>query len=77
MLRKNISDPSHILRYPEVEVIPDLRQEVEPERILELCEKELRNKVIRMIKVKWKGYPIEEATWKVEENICNNYPSLF
>ena len=26
MLRKYIADPSHILRYPEVEVTPDLRQ---------------------------------------------------
>ena len=40
MLRKYIADPSHILRYPEVEVTPDLRQEVEPERILESSEKE-------------------------------------
>ena len=31
MLRKYIADPSHILRYPEVEVTPDLHQEVEPE----------------------------------------------
>ena len=77
MLRKYIADPSHILRYPEVEVTPDLRQEVEPERILESSEKELRNKVIRMVKVKWKGHPIEEATWETEENIRNSYPSLF
>ena len=77
MLRKYIADPSHILRHPEVEVTPDLRQEVEPERILESSEKELRNKVIRMVKVKWKGHPIEEATWETEENIRNSYPSLF
>ena len=77
MLHKYIADPSHILHYPEVEVTPDLSQEVEPERILESCKKELRNKVIRMVKVKWKGHPIEEATWEVEENIRNNYPSLF
>ena len=77
MLRKYIADPSHILRYPEVEVTPDLRQEVEHERILESSEKELRNKVIRMVKVKWKGHPIEEVTWEVKENICSNYPSLF
>ena len=77
MLCKYIADPSHILHYPKVKVASDLRQEVEPERILESCEKELRNKVIRMVKVKYKGHPIEEATWEVEENICNNYPSLF
>ena len=69
MLCKYIADPFHILRYPEVEVTPDLRQEVEPERILESCEKELRNKVIKMVKVKWKGHPIEEATWETKENI--------
>ena len=77
MLRKYIADPSHILRYPEVEVTPDLRQEVEPERILESSEKELRNKVKRMVKIKWKGHPIEEATWEIEENIRSSYPILF
>ena len=77
MLCKYIVDPSHILCYPEVEVTPNLRQEVEPKIILESCEKELRNKVIRMVKLKWKGHPIEEATWEVENNIRNNYPSLF
>ena len=77
MLRKYIADPSHILRYPEVEVTPDLRQEVEPERILESSEKELRNNVIKMVKVKWKRHPIEEATWETEENIRSSYPSLF
>ena len=77
MLHKYIADPSHILRYLEVEVTPDLRQEVEPERILESCEKKLRNKIIRMVKVKWKGHSNEEAIWELEENIRNNYPSLF
>ena len=77
MLQKSIADPSHILRYPEFEVTPDLRQEVEPERILESSKKELRNKVIRMVKVKWKGHPIKEATWETEDNIRSSYPSLF
>ena len=59
MLHKYIADPSHILLCPEFEVTPDWRQEVEPEKILESCEKELRNKVMKMVKVQWKGHPIE------------------
>ena len=34
MLRKYIADPAHILKCPEVEITPDLKHEVRPEKIL-------------------------------------------
>ena len=51
MLHIYIADLFYILRYLEVEIILNLYQEVELEKILESCEKELRNKVIRMVKI--------------------------
>ena len=35
MLRKYIADPTHILKYPEVEIAKDLNHEVQPEKILD------------------------------------------
>ena len=37
-----------------------------PERILEVRERKLRNRIIRDYLVQWKDLPIEEATWEVE-----------
>ena len=64
MLRKYVSDPAHILRYPEVEITPDHKHEVQPEKILGRSEKQLRNRAIPLLKVKWEGYSAKEATWE-------------
>ena len=77
MLRKYLSDPSHVLQYPEVEITPDLRHKVEPIRVLERSEKRLRNKTIQLVKVQWKGHTEQEATWEREKEIRENYPALF
>jgi hypothetical protein len=37
-----------------------------PEEILEMREKKLRNKSIKEYLIKWKNFPIEDATWEGE-----------
>ena len=37
-----------------------------PERILQVRERKLRNRVIREYLVKWKELPMEDATWEGE-----------
>ena len=39
MLRKYIADPTHILKYPEMEITKDLNHVVQPEKILDRSEK--------------------------------------
>ena len=51
MLRKYISDPSHVLKAPPVELKENLSFEVQPMGIIDKRMKELRNKVISMVKV--------------------------
>ena len=51
MLREYISDPSHVLEAPPIELIEDLSFEVQPVGIVDQRMKELRNKVILMVKV--------------------------
>ena len=63
MLRGYISDPSHVLEAPEIELRDDLSYEKQPMRILGREEKELRNKTISLVKVLWRNHLVEEATW--------------
>ena len=77
MLKKYISDPSHILRQELIEVHEDLTYEEKPIKIIDRQEKKLRNKVIPLVKVQWKNHKYEESTWEREDDIKNSYPELF
>ena len=45
-----------------------------PEKILQMRERKLRNRVIREYLVKWKELPMEDATWEGEQVL--QHPSL-
>ena len=77
MLRKHISDPSHVLETPEIELRDDLSYEEQPVQILGREEKELRNKTISLVKVLWRNHLIEEATWERKDQMRSQYPHLF
>ena len=51
MLRKYVSDPSHVLEAPLVELNEELSFEVQPVGIMDQRIKELRSKTISMVKV--------------------------
>ncbi|KAI3445216.1 hypothetical protein Pfo_001881, partial [Paulownia fortunei] len=77
ILRKYISNPSHVLSYEPLELTPDLAYEEKPVQILDQKEKELRTKKIRLVKVLWRNHSIEDATWEREEEMQSKYPELF
>ena len=62
MLKKYVPDPSHILESPPIDLEEDLSFEVQPVTIVDLEMKQLRSKVIPMVKVLWKSDSIEEMT---------------
>ena len=62
MLKKYIFDPSHVLEAPPVELREDLSFEVQPIKIVDQRMKELRNKVIPMVKVLWRSDRVDEMT---------------
>ena len=62
MLKKYISDPSHVLAGPPIELEEDLSFEVQPVAIVDQEMKQLRSKVIYMVKVLWRSDTIEEMT---------------
>ena len=62
MLRKYISNPSHVVEASPVELREDLSFKVQPVGIVDRRMKELRNKVIPMVKVLWRSNRVEEMT---------------
>ena len=77
MLRKYVSDPSHVLQEQEVEISPEIRYEEPAVAILDRKDKVLRNKTIHLVKVLWKRHVVEEATWELESEMQKKYPTLF
>ena len=62
MLRKYVSDPSHVLESEPIEVQEDLTYEEQPLQILDRKDKALRNKVISLVKLLWRNHKVEEVT---------------
>lgn len=77
MLRKYISDPSHILEPQPIQLMEDLTYEEQPVEILDRRNQVLRTKIIPLVKVLWRNHAVEEATWEPEEQMRIRYPHLF
>ena len=79
MLRQYVPDPSHVLRQDtaEVEVDDQLSLIEQPEAIITRDVRKLRTKEIPVVKVRWAGRPVEEATWEIERDMRTQYPHLF
>ncbi|XP_070015317.1 uncharacterized protein [Nicotiana sylvestris] len=60
-----------------VQLEGELTYDVEPTTILEHQVRKLRSKDIASVKVQWRGWPMEEATWETEGEIWSRYPHLF
>eukprot|EP00253_Pinus_taeda_P022715 PITA_22715 len=69
VLKKYVYDPKHV--EPEGEVL------VEPLSILDQREVQLRKRVITQVKVQWRHFGPEEATWEDQELMKKTYPDLF
>ena len=59
------------------QVEPDGEFLVEPLRILDRREIELRKRVVVQVKVQWKHFGPDEATWEEEKFMQEAYPELF
>jgi hypothetical protein len=77
MLRRYVSDPSHILSYEPLQVQEDLSYEEMPMKILDRKDQVLRNKTIRLVKVLWRNHSAGEASWEREDEMQSKYPHLF
>jgi hypothetical protein len=60
-----------------VQVEPKGEFQAKPLHILDRKETMLRNRAITQVKVQWKHFTPEEATWELEEDLWKYYPTLF
>ncbi|WMV08671.1 hypothetical protein MTR67_002056 [Solanum verrucosum] len=77
MLRRYVLDESHVLQYDGVELDDRLTYIEEPIAILARDVRQLRSKIILVIKVHWRHRPVEEATLKTKQEMWEQFLSLF
>ncbi|WMV54712.1 hypothetical protein MTR67_048097 [Solanum verrucosum] len=77
MLRKYISDSSHVLEAPTIPIDENLPYEEEPVAFVDKQVRRLRSKEIVSMKVLWRNHTTEEATWELEKDMREKYPLLF
>ncbi|XP_028755657.1 uncharacterized protein LOC114715019 [Neltuma alba] len=68
-LKKYHPNLSHFIKPEEVKLRNNLTYPAEPERILDVKDKQLRNKTICLVKVFWKGMSPNDTTWETEERM--------
>ncbi|XP_054808636.1 uncharacterized protein LOC129310745 [Prosopis cineraria] len=75
--RKYQPDPSHVIEPEDVELCENLTYWAESEKIIDVKEKQMRNKTIWLVKVIWRGMTSGDTTWETEEKMKNQNPHLF
>ncbi len=77
ILRKYISDPSHVISPSMIELRKDLSFDKTPMWILAREDKQLQNCSIPYVKVQWNNHKESETTWELESVMREHYPELF
>ncbi|TYK31664.1 pol protein [Cucumis melo var. makuwa] len=62
MLRKYVTDPSHVVDYEPLEIDENLSYTEQPVEVLAREVKMLRNREIPLVKVLWRNHKVEEAS---------------
>ena len=77
MLRKYTPDPAHVVDWGQIEVDTDWTFEEGPVCIIDSRDPVLRRKTVRLVRVLWRHYGVEESTWEREDTMLATYPFLF
>ena len=77
MLRKYTPDPAHVVDWGQIEVDTDETFEEGPMCILDSRDQVLRRKTVRLVRVLWRHYGVEDSTWEREDTMRATYPFLF
>ena len=77
MLRKHTPDPAHVVDWGQIEVDTDETFEEGPVRIVDSRDQVLRGKTVRLVRVLWRHYGVEDSTWEREDTMRATYPFLF
>ena len=77
MLRKYTPDPSHVVDWGQIKVDTDGTFEEGPVCIVDSRDQVLRHKTVRLVRVLWRHYGVEEYTWEREDMMRATYAFLF
>ena len=77
MLRKYTPDLAHVVDWGHIEVDTDGTFEEGPVCILDSLDQVLRRKTMKIVRVLWRHYGVEESTWEREDTMWTTYPFLF
>ena len=77
MLRKYTPDLAHVVDWGQIEVDTDGTFEEGPMCILDSRDQVLRRKAVRLVRMLWRYYGVEESTWEREDTMRDTYPFLF
>ena len=76
MLWKYTPDPAHVVNWGQIEVDTNGTFEEGPVCILDSRDQVLRCKIVRLVRVIWRHYGVEESTWEHEDTMRATYPFL-
>ena len=77
MLRKYTSYSAHVVDLGQIEVDTDGTFEEGLVCILDSRDQVLRHKTVKLVRVLWRHYGVEESMWESEDTMQATYPFLF
>ena len=77
MLRKYTPDPAHVVDWGQIEVDTDGTFEEGSVCIIDSRDQVLRRKTVRLVRILWRHYGVDESTWEHEDMMRATYPFLF
>ena len=77
LLNKYVYDTKHIIDWSLLQVKLEEKFSPQPLHILDKREVQLQKHTIVQLKVQWKHFEADEATWENEATMRNFYPTLF
>ena len=77
MLWKYTPDLAHVVDWGHIEVDTDGTFEEGLVCILDSLDQVLRRKAMRLVRVLWRHYGVEESTWERKDTMQTTYPFLF
>jgi hypothetical protein len=75
-LKKCLKPPVDVVIEDTIPLEPDLTYKAYPTKILDLHDRDTRNKTTQFYKVQWNDHYKDEATWEHEDFLRSNYPDL-
>ena len=76
ILWKYTPDPAHVVDWGQIEVHTDGTFEEGPVCVSDSRDRVLRRKTVRLVRVLWRHYGVEEPTWEREDTMRATYPLL-